>query len=216
MKKQKIIYQIFGVVMGVFVMTTLPSCDDDDETDDATTEEEMSNWEPYDLKSNTAYDYNFEKTSEENVSSPGTAHIKVGDPEVEISGNFDGKPFSHSYKETKDISENFITAVSMTPMADFMYQPMWTDAFANQEIRVGTSWTHSYGGNSVSFNVTGKDTYAGFEGFVMETTIQEAESGETVEWISCITSELPIPLMTKVIYNDGEEYYMEITDYEEE
>lgn len=214
MKKQRTIYQILGMAMAVFVMIFLPSCDDEN-AEDAITEEEMENWEPYDLKANTSYDYDFEITEEGNESSSGSAHIKVGDPEVEISGTFNGEEFSNSHNMSEEISENFISAISMTPLAGFMYQPMWMGAFAGQEVRVGASWTYSYGGSSINFNVTGKETYAGHEGFVIITTMQDSNTEESVEWISCITSELPLPLMTQVTHSDGEKYYMELTNYEE-
>ncbi|WP_016775578.1 hypothetical protein [Anaerophaga thermohalophila] len=104
----------------------------------------------------------------------------------------------------------------MTPLAGFLYQPLWMGAFTNQEIKTGASWSYEADGNTLSFVVTGTDEYAGYEGYVIEATFQGDDFEGTAEWETCINFDLPLPLMTDVTTGEGETFYIELTGYTEE
>jgi hypothetical protein len=212
MKYKNIWKSIAFLLASVVMISTLASCEDDNSDD--TENNDPETWEPYQLKANTSYEYDFEVTDNGATTSSGNVIINIGDPEVDISGTIDGVPFNYSNNNFDDINQNFIAAVSQSPVAVVIYQPAWMGAFSNQYLEVGNSWSYSYDNNSFLFEITGKDTYAGYEGFVMKTTFTNAED-ETVIWNSCVHHEIPLPLMSHVEYSEGEEYYMELTGYQE-
>lgn len=193
-----------------FAFVLLPACDDDDDDNNINGEEEI--WEPYEVEANTAYEYDFQQQEDNMTITSGSARIDIGDPEVEISGTIGDENFSASSNTSDDVTDNFISAVSMTPLGLFMYQPFLIGAFTNQDIEIGQSWNYQQNGNSISFSVTGEEEYAGYMGYVIETTYQDDE--ETIVWNSAVNPDIPLPLMTQIIYPDGREYYIEITSYE--
>ncbi len=193
-----------------FAIALLPACDDDNGDDD-NGEEKI--WKPYEVKANTAYEYDFEQRQNNEVISSGSARIDIEDPEVIITGTIDNEDFSVTSNTYDDVNDNFISAISMTPLGPFLYQPILLGAFTNQNIKIGNTWSYTYEGNTISFSVTGEDEYAGYTGYVIETTYQDEE--ETIVWNSVVNPDIPLPLMTHIEYDNGLEYYIEITSFED-
>ncbi|PWD97783.1 hypothetical protein [Marinilabilia rubra] len=212
MKNKNIFKTLLLLIASTAMISTLASCED--ENSDDTETDEFETWEPYQLKANTSYEYNFEIRDNEVVTSSGDVMIEIGEPDVEITGTMDGTPFNYTNNNFDDINQNFISAVSQSPIGIVIYQPVWMGAFTNQNLEVGSSWSYSYENNSFLFEITGTDTYGGYEGYVMQTTFTNAED-ETVIWNSCVKPEIPLPLMSHVEYPEGEEYFMELTNYQE-
>jgi hypothetical protein len=209
--------QRLWLLFAIFGAALMVSCEDD-ETDNTNDPDNLEGeiWEPYQLKANTAFDYDFTITADNNEpSSSGTVRIEIGDPEVEVSGNIDGQDFNYINNSTEDINTNFIGAVSQSPIGMTLYQPMWFSAFSDQSIKVGSSWSYNYQGSSITFDVTDTKTIAGIKGFVVETVFWDAALEENINWYTCINQQIPLPLLASVDYNDEETYYIELTGYEE-
>ena len=205
-------YYAMLIAMAIFTLVMFSSCEDEENGNSDNGETEV--WEPYDFTANTSFEYDYEYTdvSSEEVTT-GTMLIEIGDPEVTISGTIDGQDINITENISSDLEDNFISAVSKTPLAPVLYQPYWTGGFSQQELRVGASWSYSYGGSSISFEVTGKDTYAGYEGFTIETIIQD--DGETITMNTCVNPDLPVALMVSVEEAGGDTYWVEMTNYED-
>jgi len=205
-------YSLLLIAVAIFALVIFSSCEDEDNGNSQNEETEV--WEPYDFSPNTSfeYDYEFFDASLDETSS-GTLLIEVGDPEVTISGTIDGEDFNVTENTSSSIEDNFMGAVSKTPIALVLYQPYWSGAFSDQELEVGASWSYSYGGSSISFEVTGTDTYAGYEGYTIETIYQS--DGETVTVSSCVNPDLPVALMVNFEEGGGDTYRVELTSYEE-
>ena len=212
MKHQNIKYSLLLIVVAIFALVMLSSCEDEGNGDSENGETEV--WEPYDFSPNTSfeYDYEYNDVSQEEISS-GSLLIEIGDPEVTISGTIDGEPFSVTENTSSDIEDNFFAAVSRTPIALVLYQPYWSGAFSGQDLEVGASWSYSYGGSSMSYEVTGTDTYAGYEGYTIETIYQS--DGETITVTSCVNPDLPVALMVNFDEEGGDTYRVELTSYED-
>lgn len=204
-------FSIFLFALAIFSFFALPACEDEnDETNDDNNNAET--WDPYDLKAGTSYDYEFEFLENNEVSSEGTVNIQVGDPEVTIITTIDGNEMEQMYNNSDDINQNFITGISQTPLAGFLYQPLWTGAFTGEELETGATWSYSTNEASISFEVTGTDSYAGIHGYIIEAEFKEG-SETTATWETCISYDLPLPLMTWVKDENGEEYMIELTSY---
>lgn len=212
MKYQNLKYPLTFIVLAIFALVMFSSCEEEDNNDPENDETEV--WEPYAFTPNTSfeYDYEYNDVSQEETST-GTFLIELGDPEVTISGTLDGEDFSVSENTSSDLSENFISAVSKTPLAMVLYQSYWTGAFSGQELEVGASWSFSYAGASMSYEVTGTDSYAGYEGYTIETNYQS--DGEEVTINSCIHPDLPVALMVNMEEGGGDTYRVEMTNYED-
>ncbi len=197
----------------LFSFSFFVACSDDDlEVENG----EDAVWEPYQVKSNTSFRYDYDERDNDEVISEGTINIIVGDPEVEITGTIDGQDLYLKENDSDDVTENFVDAIKMTP-AGFLYNPFWESAFMGQDLEVGSKWSYPFGGISYEFEVTGTAEYSGYEGYLVEL-IYVNESGKTDSWHSCINEDIPLALMTHVIldHDNPEEYYMELTNYEEE
>jgi hypothetical protein len=201
------------ILSGALLMV---SCEDD-KTDDSSDPDNLDGevWEPYQLKANTAFDYDFTMTAADNENTSGTARIEIGDPEVEVSGTVNGQDFNYVSNSSEDINENFMAAVSQSPIGMTLYQPIWFNAFAGQSIQVGSSWSYNFQGSSITFEVTETRTIAGIEGYVVETVFLDAESGESINWYTCINQEIALPLLVSVDYDEEESYDIELTGYED-
>ena len=212
MKNLNIKYSLVIIAMAIFAMVMFSSCEDESNDDPENDDTEV--WEPFEFTPNTSfeYDYEYNDVSQEETST-GTFLIELGDPEVTISGTIDGEDFSVTENTSSDLADNFLSAVIKTPIAVVLYQPYWSGAFSGQELRVGASWSFSYGGASMSYEVTGKDTYAGYEGFTIVNIYEDDE--ETVTITTCVHPDLPIALMVNFEEEGGDTYRVELTNYEE-
>lgn len=203
-------FSVLLIIWALFAFISLPACEDDeDETND---KENPETWEPYDLKAGTSYDYEFEFQENDEVASEGTVNIEVGNPEVTITTTIDGNEMEQMYDSSDEISENFIAGISQTPLAGLLYQPVWTSAFTGQDLETGASWSFSSNDGSIYFEVTGKDNFAGIEGYVIEAEFTD-NSETTATWETCISHDLPLPLMTWVSDESGDIYLLELTSY---
>jgi len=210
MKYQNLKFPLTFIALAILVLVMCSSCEDENNGDSQNDETEV--WEPYAFTPNTSFEYDYEYTDASlKQTSSGTFLIEVGDPEVTISGTLDDEEFSVTENTSSDVSENFISAVSKTPLAMVLYQSYWTGAFSGLELKVGASWSFSYGGSSMSYEVTGKNTYAGYEGYTIRTVYQS--DGETVTINSCIHPDLPIALMVNMEEGGGDTYRVEMTNY---
>lgn len=204
------------LILAFFAFTALTACEDEnDTTDDA---EENGNqekvWEPYQVKANTSFDYKFVQKENDDTVSSGNVVIDIGDPVVTISGEIDGQELSYTGESSSDVQENFESAMNFSPHAAMLYEPFWASAFTEQEIEIGNNWSYSAEGKSITFEVTQTDNYAGLEGKVVEIELDDG-SGDTQSWTACVNPDVPLALMTRII--DGEEeYYLELTNYEED
>ncbi|MFW5754300.1 MAG: hypothetical protein ACOCV9_05805 [Marinilabiliaceae bacterium] len=211
MKYSKNKYSVLMIAWALIVSVSFSACEDEN---DETTEDDNNaeTWESYDLKAGTSYDYEFEFTEDNEVTSEGTVTIEVEDPEVTITTTIDGDETEQTYDSSDEISQNFISGIEESPVDEFLYQPMWTGAFSDQELETGANWSFSADDGSIYFEVTGTDSYADIEGYVIEAEFTDG-SETTAMWETCITHDLPLPLMTWVSDEEGDHYLIELTSY---
>lgn len=209
---QNLKYSGMFIVLAFFAFTLLTSCEEEENGESNKDETEV--WEPYEFDTNTSFEYDYEylDASQDDTSS-GTLLVEIGDPEVEISGTIDGQEFSMTESTSSDVDDNFTSAISKTPIAPVLHQPYWTGAFSEQELEVGAYWDFSYGDASITFEVTGTDEYAGYEGYVIEANFEDAETATYME--TCVKPELPIALMINIEEEGGNKYIVELTSFED-
>ncbi len=212
MKNQHLKHSVPFIAMAIMALVMFSSCEDEDNGGSQNDETEV--WEPFEFTPNTSFEYDYEyvDVSQEETTT-GSLLIEVGDPEVTVSGTIDGEDFNVTENTSSNLEDNFIAAITKTPIAIVLYQPYWAGAFSQQELEVGASWSYSYGGASMSFEVTGTDTYAGYEGFTIETVYQA--EGETITVNTCVHPDLPVALMVNMEEAGGDTYRVELTSYEE-
>ncbi|MCF8359275.1 MAG: hypothetical protein K9H26_10980 [Prolixibacteraceae bacterium] len=215
MKYSVLTYRNILMLMTLLSLSLFVACKPDDDGPDNTGNDEEAVWEPFQVKANTSYQYDYEKSENDELVSQGTINIIVGDPEVVITGTIDGNPLNFEESGSDDVTENFKDAIEATP-AQLLYNPTWEEAFMDHELEVGYSWSYPFGGLYYDFEVKGTADYLGFEGYLVEM-IYVDQSGKTDSWNSCINQNIPLALMTRVVYDldNPEEYYMEITSYED-
>lgn len=203
------------VFITLFSFSFFFACSDDHDEPEEVENGEEEIWEPYHVKPNTAYRYEYEKKEDDELISEGTINIDVGDPEVEITGTIDGQDLNLKKSDSDDVTENFVDALRMTPAA-MLYNPYWETAFMDHELEVGNSWSYPFGDEYYEFEVKGTDEYAGHEGYLVEIIYVDG-SGKTDSWNACINENIPLALMTQIIYDhdNPEEYYFELISYEE-
>lgn len=149
--------------------------------------------------------------------SSGTIEIMIQDPAVEVDATIDGENYSFVSNNYDAINENFQEAVNNTPVGIIIYQPYWENAFADQVIEEGASWSYTFDEGSLDFEVTGTETYTGFEGYVVTYDFR-GDSGDTFSWEICANLEMSLPLMSHFESSDGstsETFHIELTDYQE-
>ena len=215
MNYHKLKYPGIFMAMAFFVFALLTSCDEEADDNAEPNKEETQEWEPYQFTKNTSYKYEYESLDENgDTSSAGSFEVIIGDPEVTINASIDGEEYSFT-QSSGSVEENFTFVVSNSPLAGVLYHPYWNNAFSDQGIHEGASWSFSSDEVSISFDVTGKDDYAGYEGFVLETVVEDKEENTTTTTEACINLDMPIPLMVSMIEGNGEQYTMELLNYEE-
>jgi len=194
--------------MAIFSLSFFIACEDDDT--DENDENQTETWEPYQVEPNTVFEYDYEKKENDTLCATGDFRIEVGDPKVTITGTIDGQDFEVIRDDSDDPVENFENALTSHPYTSVLYYNVWPSEFDPEEVEVGDSWSYSYGGESLSFNVTGKDTYAGHEGYVVK--MEYEDESKTKSWEACVNKNIPLALMTRII-DDKEEWYFELTNY---
>jgi hypothetical protein len=131
--------------------------------------------------------------------------------EIEWEGEIDGEKFSASATSPPDqVMEKMIMSMAMSPAADLLLGTIWAQwwmpLFAEQELRVGSGWSHSWEGDSVSFEIVSQENYAGVEGFLIEWKQNDELKAEV-----CVAPDVPLPLMTHM---PQEGYRVELVEYE--
>lgn len=198
------------LVMAVFTLSFLMACEEDDTVEND--ENQTEAWEPYQVEANTTFEYDYEKYENDSRVDSGEFKIEVGDPRVRITGNINGVEFEVIENDSNDPVENFEDAIVSYPYTGALYHDAWPSEFDPEEVEVGDSWSYTYGGETLSFNVTGKETYAGYEGYVVKMEYQDESI--TRSWEACVNKNIPLALMSRIIDNE-EEWYFELTNYEE-
>ena len=196
------------LIMAVFALSFFMACEDDD-TDE---NDETQTWEPYQVEPNTAFEYDYEKYDSDTLSSSGSFKITVGEPKVTITGTIDDMPFEVSSNTSDDPKENFEEVITNNAYTGVLYHTAWPNEFDPEEVEVGDSFSYTYGDKTLSFNVTGKATYADYEGYVVKMEYQDESISQS--WEACVNKNVPLTLMTRIIDNE-EEWYFELTNYEE-
>lgn len=199
----------------IFNLSLLFDCSEDDEEPEKIDNGEEEVWKPYQVKPNTSFQYEYEKKESDELVSSGIININVGNPEVVITGTIDGQDLNIEKNNSDNVTENFEDAIELTP-AQLLYNPTWEEAFMDQDLEVGNSWLYPFGDVYYEFEVTGTDTYAGYEGYLVEI-IYDDGFGNTDRRNACINENIPLSLMTRYIDNisSPEEYYFELISYEE-
>lgn len=222
MYHQKMRFLWVTIALAIFSIATLTSCEKKDSEKDKQADDDNGNgngngtenvWEPYKFSTNTYYSYDYEYTENGEVTSSGIVEIKIYDPKVEIIATIDGEEIVSEANIYDDIFENFTMAIITTPLYGILYTSYWAAAFSDRDLEVGASWSYSYQNSSFSYAITGKETYAGYEGYVIESTWQD--EGETITWHSCICIDVPLPLMAEIEYDNSSVQYMELTEFSE-
>lgn len=199
------------LIMAVFALSFFIACEEDDDTDE-NDENQTEAWEPYQVKPNTSYDYDYEKSENDSVVSEGKFTIEVGDPEVTITGTIDGETLEISRNTSDEPEENFEEVITSNPYTGVLYHTAWPSEFDPEEVEVGDSTSYTYGGETLSFIVSPKETYADYEGYVVKMEYQDESISQS--WEVCVNKNVPLTLMTRIIDNE-EEWYFELTNYEE-
>lgn len=208
---------LFATVM-VFAFTACDDTDNDGEPDPGNGNGNGDNneiWEPYKFKENTTYEYDYVITEEEETTMSGTAHIQIGDPEVTVNWNMNDEDYETVVNQSDDIADNYVQAIASTPLAGILYQGQWAFIFTGNELAVGNSWDYESDDGTMYFEVTGKESYAGIEGFIMEMYWDD-NAEDVVTWESCIAPEMSLPLMSYMDDTESETTMLvELTNYQE-
>ncbi len=77
-----------------------------------------------------------------------------------------------------------------------LFTAPWAEWFADRELAVGAKWSVETGGQTISFSVTGTETYAGITGYVCEWTIPGPEGEESFK--ACIHPGFPLVLYARI------------------
>ncbi len=212
-------FQFFiAVLTGFLFLTFTTSCEKSEDSnndkpdDDNTTQENF--WEPYKFSANTLYEYDYTFSEEGEMIYGGDVTIEVQDPQVTISGTMNGQQYESVVNNSDDIRDNFITAVSSTPASAVLYQSFFVSGFPDDGLETGQTWEYSVSGVNMYYEVTGKDSYAGYEGHVVE--MEWTDGSEILLYTTCINSDMAMPLMTHIYDEDDQiEYHLELTNYQE-
>jgi|AntRauTorckE6833_2_1112554.scaffolds.fasta_scaffold10277_2 hypothetical protein len=205
------------IFVSLALTVSFTGCDDDSDNGEGPDDGNGNGnqqWEPYKFHPNTTYEYDYTITDNGETTNSGRVQVEIGDPKVTVSWNMDGSIYDTEVNQSDNILENYIQAVASTPLAGVLYQGQWSVIFTNNELETGNSWSYESDEGTMLFEVTGKDSYAGIEGFVLEMFWQDGEEGN-VTWESCITPDLPLPLMSYIhdIESDNA-FHVELTDYQ--
>ena len=220
MKKTNVKFLHYFVALMVIFFLPLASCDDKDDDsadpgngngDNGSTQK----WEPYDFQNHKSatmvYDFEFEEDGE--TSWSGTSTIEINDPSVTLTTVFNGDENVITADNHDNVEDNFNEAINNSPyLGAILYGGFWPTIFEDQELSVGASWSWSYEGNSINLEITGKEQYAGQEGYVAEYTF-EYEDGKVATWTICVDPDIPLPLMVEIV-EEGARYHLVMTDYQ--
>ncbi len=188
------------------------SCSSDGGTDPDDNDNNGESWEPYQFEPNTTFHYDL-TTEIEGKDSTGELSVYIKNPAVEITWVWDGEEGSSEYAVEDNIKDNFTFAASGTPFPHLLHNYTWALGYGQgKDLKVGNHWSWSHAGVSYSFNVTGKEEYAGMSGYVVETEITDSNEGEEFFFLACINPDIALPLMN--IWegkSEQDEFYYKMT-----
>lgn len=224
MKKPNTKFLHYFAAFLLVLFLPLTACDDDNDTepangdgDDNGDNDDIVKWEPYDFQGHTSstINYEFEFQEDGETSWSGTSAIEIEDPGVTITIVMNGEESVFTSDSHDNIEDNFNQAANQSPyLGGVLFGGFWPTIFEDQELYVGASWSMSFEGDSIDLEITGKETYAGREGFVAEYTFT-TEDGNITTWSLCVDPEIPLPLMVE-LEEEGAYYHLTMTNYENE
>jgi len=168
-------------------------------------------WTPYAFKAGQYYKYNIKVVADGNAQegwfSLAVSDAGGGNLNLHYEGNFAGMDFSAT--ATCPASDPVTALMSqMNPIAAVCVLPMfmtpWALYFTDAQWSVGSQWTVTSGPDTVSFKVTGQETYAGVTGYVGEWTVNG-----TVVATFCVGPSVPLVLHSKM--GEDAQNYVEYT-----
>jgi len=128
--------------------------------------------------------------------SLGVSDAGGGQLTLAYQGSFAGRDFSASATVSSQAPVDGLIA-QMNPMASICVLPMfltpWPLFFADAEWATGASWSYTHEGDTLTFRVTGQESYAGVSGYVGEWDM----NGQTVASF-CVSPEVPLVLHSRI------------------
>lgn len=222
MRKLNINFLNYFTAFLMALLLPLSACDDDDDAepsngdgDDNGGNNGVEKWEPYDFQDHTSatmtYEFEFQDDGE-NVLS-GTSTIEIEDPAVTVTIITNGEESVFSSNSHDNIEDNFSQVVNQSPyLGGILFGGSYPLIFDDQELYVGASWSMNFDNNSIDLEITGKETYAGVEGYLAEYTF-ENEEGRIATYDICVNPEVPLPLMIEM-QEEQDYYHLVMTNYE--
>ncbi len=222
MRKPRAKFLRYFVAFLMVSFIPLAACDDDDDTepgngngDDNGGNGDIEKWEPYDFEDHTSatmtYEFDFQEDGESIMS--GTSTIEIEDPTVTVTIVMNGEESVFSSSNHDNVEDNFSEVVNQSPyLGGVLFGGSWPTIFDDQELYVGASWSMNFDGNSIDLEISGKETYAGVEGYLAEYTFENQE-GQVVTYDICVDPKVPLPLMIEA-EEEGDYYHLVMTNYE--
>ncbi len=138
-----------------------------------------------------------------------------GNLAIAYNGNYAGMGFSGTFTVgATTLVSDLPTKVSGDPMAGLTFLPLfttpWQAYFGQAEWAVGKTWSYSGTGATITFSVTGTETYAGVEGYVGNWAA--TANGQTVTNDFCVSPDFPLALHCKIVGPDGSKLEYTLTE----
>jgi len=168
---------------------------------------EPQEWTPFTLKPGQYFKYKTSSTISGNTET-GTYTLELSDAgDGRINVAWEGNLGDSSFSSTVTVNQGeeavgqmfagMMMSPAAAPVAMTILAPWWNAFFAGRNWTVGNNWSFSADGHSASFEITGRRTYAGVQGYVGRWT----EDGELrVEM--CVSPDVPLALMTRYVMDD--------------
>jgi len=172
---------------------------------------EAAEWGIYEFKPGQYFKYELTSGGKSGWYTLTVSDASDGKLKFEWEGEYDGSSFSSSVTAgAEEAVANMFMSMAMSPAAEVLLGTIWAQwwmpFFAGTEFSVGSGWSASWEGESVSFEVVSTETYAGVEGYVVEWR----KNDELVSRV-CVAPNVPLALKTEIT-DPG--YSVEMVDYE--
>jgi len=158
-------------------------------------------WEPFAFEPGQYFKYEVQATGDEPASgwfSLNVADAGGGRMELHFEGELSGE-----FSLTATITTGDVSGVVMPLMMSHagwallpLFMNPWELWFAGQALDVGTRWSFTAEGETMTFAVTGTETYAGVTGYVCEWTVTGSGGEHTLK--VCVNPEFPLILYGKI------------------
>ncbi|KXA88701.1 hypothetical protein AKJ62_04640 [candidate division MSBL1 archaeon SCGC-AAA259D14] len=181
--------------------------------DNEENKEETEAWSAYEYEEGEFYEYSItDYTQEPNVKGTISWSIEsVDGDQVEVHIKYEQtEPQSLVVYEGTVTGSKDSVGIN-TPAGAFVGMAYtWSNEFSEEGFAVGSSWSVTVEGTTYTAEVTGKETYAGQESYVVEITVD----GTTV-YKSAVSIDLALPTYI-AIYNEDTgdiEFEIELQEY---